>query len=319
MVAKKLAIVLPAYNEEEVIEKTTAQLHQLLAEMIQANKISTNSFILYVDDGSKDNTWALVNALHEQYGNVLGLRFSTNFGHQNALIAGMTHLTDTDVDYVVTIDADLQDDPQAIVAMVDLANQGKDIVFGVRNDRTSDTFFKRFTAQSFYKVMSALGVNSIPNHADFRLLNQKVLHAFSAYQEREMFLRGIFPLIGFNEAKVYYARAEREAGETKYPLRKMIKFAATGITSFSISPITFVRNVGLGIFSISILSLIYIFIGWAFGRTTAGWPTLMVSIWMLGGLQLVAIGIIGEYIGKIFLEVKHRPRYIIAEEIGNQV
>lgn len=317
MASKKLAIVLPAYNEEEVIEKTTARLHDLLTEMIQANLVAPSSFIMYVDDGSKDKTWVLINELHEKYGNVQGLRFSTNFGHQNALIAGMTYLTDTDVDYVVTIDADLQDDPQAIVEMVELANSGKDIVYGVRNDRTTDTFFKRFTAQSFYKVMSALGANSIPNHADFRLVNQKVLRAFSEYQEREMFLRGIFPLIGFNEAKVYYARAEREAGETKYPLRKMIKFAATGITSFSISPITFVRNVGLGIFGISILSLIYIFIGWAFGKTSAGWPTLMVSIWMLGGLQLVAIGIIGEYIGKIFLEVKHRPRYIIAEELND--
>ncbi|WP_220729037.1 glycosyltransferase family 2 protein, partial [Leuconostoc holzapfelii] len=162
MAAKKLAIVLPAYNEEEVIEKTTAELHKLLNEMVLSDKISAESFILYVDDGSKDNTWALVNALNEKYGNVFGLRFSANFGHQNALIAGMTHLTDADVDYVVTIDADLQDDPQAIVEMVDLANQGKDIIYGVRNDRTSDTFFKRFTAQSFYKVMSALGVNSIP-------------------------------------------------------------------------------------------------------------------------------------------------------------
>ncbi|MFT9389003.1 MAG: glycosyltransferase family 2 protein [Leuconostoc sp.] len=315
MVAKKLAIVLPAYNEEEVIEKTTSELHNLLDKMILEKQISESSFILYVDDGSKDHTWALVNALNEKYGNVFGLRFSTNFGHQNALIAGLTHLTDTDVDYVVTIDADLQDDPQAIIEMVDLANQGKDIIYGVRNDRTSDTFFKRFTAQSFYKVMSTLGVNSIPNHADFRLVNQKVLRAFSAYHEREMFLRGIFPLIGFNEAKVYYARAEREAGETKYPLRKMIKFATTGITSFSISPITFVRNMGLIIFCVSILFLIYIFIGWALGKTSVGWPTIMVSIWMLGGLQLVAIGIIGEYIGKIFLEVKHRPRYIIAEKI----
>ncbi|MGO2909289.1 MAG: glycosyltransferase family 2 protein [Leuconostoc citreum] len=317
MAAKKLAIVLPAYNEEEVIEKTTARLHGLLLSMIENKKITSDSFIMYVDDGSNDRTWELVNQLRAQYGQVQGIRFSTNFGHQNALIAGMTHLTGTDVDYVVTIDADLQDDPEAIVDMVDLANAGKDIVYGVRNDRTTDTLFKRYTAQGFYKVMSALGVNSIPNHADFRLVNQKVLKAFSAYQEREMFLRGIFPLIGFNEGRVYYARAEREAGETKYPLRKMIQFAATGITSFSISPITFVRNLGIGIFGISILFLIYIFFGWAFGKTSTGWPTLMVSIWMLGGLQLVAIGIIGEYIGKIFMEVKHRPRYIIAEELND--
>ncbi|MDR3242064.1 MAG: glycosyltransferase family 2 protein [Lactobacillaceae bacterium] len=316
MAEKKLAIVLPAYNEEPVIEKTTKILHELLEKMISEQQVSADSFIMYVDDGSKDKTWELVNQLREQYGAVQGLRFSKNFGHQNALIAGMEYLTDTDIDYVVTIDADLQDDPNAIVEMVQLANKGKDIVYGVRNDRTSDTFIKRFTAQSFYKVMSSLGVNSIPNHADFRLVDQKVLRAFGEYQEREMFLRGIFPMIGFNEAKVYYARAEREAGETKYPMRKMIQFAATGITSFSISPITFVRNTGIAIFGFSILFLIYIIVGWAFGGTTAGWPTLMVSIWMLGGLQLVAIGIIGEYIGKIFMEVKHRPRYIIAEKLN---
>jgi len=316
MAEKKLAIVLPAYNEEPVIEKTTKILHELLEKMISEQQVSADSFIMYVDDGSKDKTWELVNQLREQYGAVQGLRFSKNFGHQNALIAGMEYLTDTNIDYVVTIDADLQDDPNAIVEMVQLANEGKDIVYGVRNDRTSDTFIKRFTAQSFYKVMSSLGVNSIPNHADFRLVDQKVLRAFGEYQEREMFLRGIFPMIGFNEAKVYYARAEREAGETKYPMRKMIQFAATGITSFSISPITFVRNTGIAIFGFSILFLIYIIVGWAFGGTTAGWPTLMVSIWMLGGLQLVAIGIIGEYIGKIFMEVKHRPRYIIAEKLN---
>lgn len=314
---KTIAIILPAYNEEEVIVKTTGVLESILAEMQTSKLISDNSFIMYVDDGSKDATWNLVGELANKYGNVRGLKFSHNFGHQNALIAGLHEVTDTDVDYAITIDADLQDDPNAIVEMVKLAdNEDKNIVYGVRNDRTSDTFFKRRTAELFYKTMNWLGVKTIPNHADFRLVDQTVLKAFEEYKEREMFLRGIFPAIGFKSAEVYYARAEREAGETKYPLKKMLEFAANGITSFSIAPITFVRNIGLLMFAVSALIFLYIIVGYFFGKTTLGWPSIIASVWLLGGLQLVAIGLIGEYIGKIFVEVKHRPRYIVQERIG---
>lgn len=315
--AKKLAIILPAYNEEEVIVKTTGVLEGVLEDMTSQNLVSEDSFIMYVDDGSKDRTWELVNQLQMQFGNVRGLKFSHNFGHQNALIAGLHHVTDTDVDYAVTIDADLQDDPKAIIEMVRSASEeGKNVVYGVRNDRTTDTFFKRKTAEMFYKTMNWLGVKTIPNHADFRLVDQKVLKAFEGYEEREMFLRGIFPAIGFDSAEVFYARAEREAGETKYPLKKMLEFAANGITSFSIAPITFVRNLGILMFVVSALMFLYIIVGYFLHKTTLGWPSIIASVWLLGGLQLMAIGLIGEYIGKIFVEVKHRPRYIIQEIVG---
>lgn len=315
--AKKLAIILPAYNEEEVIVKTTGVLEGVLEDMTSQNLVSEDSFIMYVDDGSKDRTWELVNQLQMQFGNVRGLKFSHNFGHQNALIAGLHHVTDTDVDYAVTIDADLQDDPKAIIEMVRSASEeGKNVVYGVRNDRTTDTFFKRKTAEMFYKTMNWLGVKTIPNHADFRLVDQKVLKAFESYEEREMFLRGIFPAIGFDSAEVFYARAEREAGETKYPLKKMLEFAANGITSFSIAPITFVRNLGILMFVVSALMFFYIIVGYFLHKTTLGWPSIIASVWLLGGLQLMAIGLIGEYIGKIFVEVKHRPRYIIQEIVG---
>lgn len=317
--SKKLAIILPAYNEEEVIVKTTGILEDVIAKMKHKGMISETSFILYVDDGSQDKTWELVESLRVQYGNVQGIKFSHNFGHQNALIAGLHYVTNTDVDYAVTIDADLQDDPNAIIRMVELANdENKNVVYGVRNDRTTDTVFKRKTAGLFYKVMNWLGVKTIPNHADFRLVDQKVLRAFENYKEREMFLRGIFPTIGFNSAEVFYARAEREAGVTKYPFKKMLEFAANGITSFSIAPITFVRNLGIGMFLVSAVMFLYIILGYFMHKTTLGWPSIIASIWLLGGLQLVAIGLIGEYIGKIFVEVKHRPRYIIQEVIGDK-
>lgn len=312
---KKLAIILPAYNEEPVIKKTTKVLLDILNRMTDKNMISPDSFIMYVDDGSKDQTWNLTQELHVEDSRVKGIKFSRNFGHQNALIAGMTELTGTDVDYVVTIDADLQDNPESIIEMVELANAGKNIVYGVRNDRTSDSWFKRFSAQSFYKVMNSLGVQTIPNHADFRLVDQKILAVFSQYEERDMFLRGIFPTIGFEAANVYYARAEREAGETKYPLKKMLSFALDGITSFSVRPIEMVRNLGIFMVTISGLFLIYTLGAYFTGHTEAGWPMLMVSVWIIGGLQLLAIGIIGEYISKIFLEIKHRPRYVIAKEL----
>lgn len=309
MMSKKLVIVIPAYNEEPVIEKTTAILLSILYKLINDDKINVESKILYVDDGSKDNTWSMIEKLHEQDGHVVGAKLAHNAGHQNALIAGVEIARDSD--YIVSIDADLQDDPNAIIEMVNQANNGKNVVFGIRNNRDSDTWFKKTTAGAFYKVMNLLGVESIPNHADFRLIDQRVIQAFLSYPEREMFLRGIFPQIGFQQGKVFYARAEREAGETKYPLRKMLSFAMDGITSFSIVPIKMIRNSGLIIAFISFLFMIWAVVGRLFGHTTLGWPSIIISIWLFGGLQLVALGVIGEYIGRIFMEVKHRPRYVL--------
>ncbi|MCT4388564.1 glycosyltransferase [Leuconostoc pseudomesenteroides] len=306
---KKLVIVVPAYNEEAVIEKTTAILLSILYKLIDDNKINAESKILYVDDGSKDKTWALIETLNSQDDHVVGAKLAHNAGHQNALIAGVEIAKDSD--YIVSIDADLQDDPNAIIEMVNQANDGKNVVFGIRNNRDSDTWFKKTTAGAFYKVMNLLGVESIPNHADFRLIDQRVIQAFLSYPEREMFLRGIFPQIGFKQGKVFYARAEREAGETKYPLRKMLSFAMDGITSFSIVPIKMIRNAGLLIAFISFLFMIWAIVGRLFGQTALGWPSIIISIWFFGGLQLVALGVIGEYIGRIFMEVKHRPRYVL--------
>lgn len=306
---KKLVIVVPAYNEEPVIEKTTQKLVAILERLVAKKKISSDSLLLYVDDGSSDNTWKMVIDLHNRNKLVSGIKFAHNAGHQNALIAGIECAKDAD--YIVTIDADLQDDPESIEEMVDQANSGKNIVFGVRNNRDSDTWFKKTSAGFFYKVMGLLGVESIPNHADFRLIDQRVIKAFLQYPEREMFLRGIFPKLGFNQGKVFYARSKREAGETKYPLRKMLTFAMDGITSFSIVPIKMIRNFGFIIAFIGIIYLFYTIVAKMLGYAVAGWPSLIISIWLLGGVQLVALGVVGEYIGRIFTEVKHRPRYIL--------
>lgn len=305
----KLVIVVPAYNEELVIEKTTEKLVDILQRLVDNNKISDEILLLYVDDGSQDNTWEMVTELHKQNKLVTGIKFSHNAGHQNALIAGIECAKDAD--YIITIDADLQDDPDSIEDMVDQANSGKNIVFGVRNNRDSDTWFKKTSAELFYKIMALLGVESIPNHADFRLIDQRVIQAFLQYPEREMFLRGIFPKLGFNQGEVFYARSKREAGETKYPLRKMLTFAMDGITSFSVVPIKMIRNVGFLVAFVGIIYLIYTVIAKVMGHAVAGWPSLIISMWLLGGVQLVALGVVGEYIGRIFTEVKHRPRYTL--------
>ncbi|WP_248719777.1 glycosyltransferase family 2 protein [Convivina intestini] len=309
---KKLTIVVPAYNEEPVIEKTTTVLTNILKKLINENQISANSTLLYVDDGSKDRTWEMIGELHNGNSMITGIKFAHNAGHQNALIAGIE--TAQDSDYIVTIDADLQDSPEAIIEMVHQANEGKDIVFGVRNNRDSDTWFKKNSAGLFYKIMGFLGVEEIPNHADFRLIDKRVTKAFLQYPEREMYLRGIFPQLGFNQGEVYYARTERQAGESKYPLSKMLSLAIDGITSFSVKPIKMIRNVGLLVALIGLLYLAYSVVGKMMGHNITGWTSIVTSIWLLGGFQLIALGIVGEYIGRIFTEVKHRPRYFIEEK-----
>lgn len=312
--SKKLKIIVPCYNEEPVLRNTNKILTRILNDLIKKNAIDEESQILYVDDGSRDKTWEIIEKLQHEDTKISGLKFSGNFGHQNALIAGIE--VSKDSDYIVTIDADLQDNPQSIKEMVAKANEGVDIVYGVRSKRTSDSFFKRFTAKSFYKIMSLLGTKTIPNHADFRLINKRVAKAFLEYPEREMFLRGIFPSMGFKTSKVFYERKPREAGETKYPLRKMISFALNGITSFSTKPIKIVRNIGILFALIGLVYAVYVIVARYTGQVVGGWPSLIVSIWIIGGIQLVAIGIVGEYIGRIFDEVKHRPRYLIDKKLN---
>ncbi|RYL89795.1 glycosyltransferase [Sporolactobacillus sp. THM7-4] len=305
-----MAIVVPCYNEEAVLEETTKELTRIMEQLVQEKKISRNSMILYVDDGSKDSTWAIIERKTMDNPFVQGLKLSRNFGHQGALIAGM-ETADSFADCVITIDADLQDDVQAIYAFIDKYHQGYDLVYGVRNKRETDTFFKRNTALAFYKLMGKMGVHLVPNHADYRLMSKRVLDEFVKYQEENIFIRGIVPLLGFKSAKVYYDRKERFAGESKYPLKKMISFAIDGITSFSIVPIKLVTCIGFFIVMLGALVAAYSLIVWLLNHTISGWTSLMLSIWIIGGMQLIAIGVIGEYIGKIFKETKNRPRYTI--------
>lgn len=307
----KLSLVVPCYNEEEVLEDTTKQLCKLFDQLFEKGKIDEDSYILFVNDGSKDQTWSLISKFNEQEKWVAGLNLAGNVGHQNALYAGLMS-SYKNVDATISIDADLQDDINVIENMIDEFNKGNDIVYGVRNDRTSDSFFKRFTAQSFYKLMTVMGVKSVYNHADFRLMSARAVEQLGHYKERNLFLRGMVPLIGYKTSCVYYARKERMAGESKYPLKKMLSFAFDGITSFSIKPITMVSWVGFIVVFISICAMIYTFIGHFVGNTTvSGWSSLMISIWFLGGVQLLSIGVIGQYIGKTYVEVKERPRYNI--------
>jgi len=310
----KLSIVVPCYNEEEVLHETTKELTKIVRGLIDNQKISKTSKIVYVDDGSKDKTWSLISGFSKEFECVSGVKLSRNFGHQGALLAGVTRASKTS-DAVITIDADLQDDVNAIPEMVDEYIKGAEVVYGVRNNRDTDTAFKRGTAEMFYKFMGYLGVKLVPDSADYRLLSQRACEVLLSYQERNLFLRGIVPLVGFKSAKVYYARKERFAGESKYPLRKMIKFAMDGITSFSIVPIKMIMGLGFFIVLISIALLIYSFVQKLHGNVVSGWSSLMISIWALGGVQLISISVIGEYVGKIFSEVKKRPRFTIEEDI----
>lgn len=303
-----LYIVVPCYNECEVFPSTVKELTNLLINMISDNKVSEKSRVLFVDDGSRDNTWELISNEFSTNNYVCGLKLAGNVGHQNALFAGLMAAKDK-CDITVSIDADLQDDTNSIIEMVDKYYKGFDIVYGVRSSRKKDTFFKRTTAQGFYKFMNKMGVKTVYNHADFRLMSSRAVEQLSNYPERNMFLRGIVPLIGYKTDCVYYERKERMAGESKYPLKKMVSFAFDGITSFSIKPITFIFTLGIIIILCSLIAAIYVLIAYFCGNAAPGWSSIMLSIWFIGGVQLVSVGLIGQYIGKIYVESKHRPRY----------
>ena len=311
---KTLYIVVPCYNEEDVLPETAKRLGEKLSALIQSEKTHKDSKVLFVNDGSIDSTWELIKKLHGDNPVFAGIDLAKNSGHQNALYAGLMVAKDR-ADYVISMDADLQDDIGAVDEMVGKADAGFDIVYGVRSSRERDSFFKRTSALFFYKLMRAMGVDIVYNHADYRLMNKAALHALSGFKEVNLFLRGLVPMIGLNTTTVTYERGKRFAGVSKYPLRKMIKFAIEGVTSLSIKPIRMITVIGLLSFLTSMIMLVYFIYDYFQGGTIAGWASTIVSIWAIGGLQLLAIGIIGEYIGKIYLEVKERPRYVIREEL----
>ena len=313
MVPGKLAIVVPCYNEQEVLPQSLPALQKVLQQLQSQQQISTDSQIVFVDDGSQDQTWSLISQFSQTNANVAGIKLSRNFGHQNALLAGLS--TVSDADFIVTIDSDLQDDPQVIAQMVQQYYAGAEVVYGVRNNRDSDSRFKRTTAEGFYKFMNFLGVKLVPDSADFRLLSQRAAQVLLDYPERNLFLRGLVPLVGFPSAKVYYRRQPRAAGVSKYPLLKMLHFAFDGITSFSVAPIKLIMGLGLVIVAVSLFLLIYTIIQKIRGDVVSGWSSLMISIWGLGGIQLICISVIGEYIAKIFNEVKRRPRFTIEKNL----
>ena len=313
----RLAIVVPCYNEEEVLSLASGALRDVLEDLIHKGKIADDSFILFVNDGSKDRTWELIEKEHADYPvRVKGVKLAGNVGHQFALTAGLIVAKDMS-DVTISIDADLQDDVDVIEEMVDKFHGGCDIVYGVRRERKTDTFFKRTSAQAFYKLMHLMGVKTVYNHADFWLMSGRAVEEFSKYKETNLFLRGMMPLIGYQTDKVYYDRKERAAGESKYPLKKMLALAFNGISSFSVKPISLILGVGLFIIFVSFFMLIYALFSYFSGHVVAGWTSLIVSVWFLGGLQLLAIGMVGLYIGKIYMEVKHRPRYNIEKILSD--
>lgn len=305
-----LYLVIPCYNEEEVLPETSRQLLEIMEDLIQKGKISSRSRIVFVNDGSKDKTWQMITELHEANKLYQGVCLSRNRGHQNALLAGLMTVK-AYCDMTISLDADLQDDVAAIEAMVDKFHEGYEIVYGVRNSRDTDTFFKRFTAEGYYKLMNLLGADIVFNHADYRLMSRLALDGLEDFPEANMFLRGIVPMIGYKSTKVYYARKERFAGESKYPLKKMLAFAWEGITSLSTKPIKLITLLGICSFIMSILIMIYSLVRYFTGETIKGWASIMISLWVIGGLILLSLGIIGEYIGKIYLETKGRPRFIV--------
>lgn len=309
---EKLYLVIPCYNEQEVLHETEHRLTVKLNQMISDGLISDESRMVFVDDGSKDSTWNIIKDMHEKNGLVLGIKSSRNRGHQNTLLAGLMTVKD-ECDMAISMDADLQDDIEVLDEFVKKYYDGCEIVYGVRSARKTDTFFKKFTAEGFYKVMKWMGADIVFNHADYRLMSSRALNELAKYKEVNLFLRGIVPMIGFKTDVVMYERHERFAGESKYPLKKMLAFAMDGITSLSIKPIRFITSLGVILFALSVILLIYFIVGYFLGRTAPGWATIVVSIWGIGGLQLLAIGVIGEYIGKIYMETKERPRYIIEE------
>ncbi|MCR4686838.1 MAG: glycosyltransferase family 2 protein [Lachnospiraceae bacterium] len=306
----RLAIVVPCYNEEEMLPITTPALLGKLDELVAEGLIDDDSYVLYVNDGSKDKTWDVIEAHHTNDNRIKGLKLAGNVGHQFALTAGLITAKDSS-DITISIDADLQDDINVFKDMILKYKEGCDIVYGVRNSRKKDSFFKRTTAQGFYKVMSLMGAKTVYNHADFRLMSKRAVEQFSNYKEINLYLRGIIPLIGYQTDCVYYERLERQKGESKYPLKKMLALAFEGITSFSVKPISLITVLGTIVVILSICAFIYAIISYFFGTVEPGWASLIVSIWFLGGVQLISVGLIGQYIGKIYVEVKHRPRYNI--------
>lgn len=309
-----LVIIVPCYNEEEVLPETTRQLSAVLDELRASGKIGSGK-ILYVDDGSRDRTWEIIRGFSASSPCVCGLKLAHNSGHQQALWAGLEWAAGH-ADAAVSIDADLQDDPHCIAEMVDLWRGGADVVFGIRKERRTDTWFKKTTAQGFYRLMEALGGDIVYNHADFRLMSRRALQALMAYPERNLFLRGMVTALGFRTAKVFYDRRERFAGQSKYPLGKMVSFALDGITSFSVRPLRYIAMLGLLFILISVAVIVYGVAVYCQGNTIPGWTSLLVSVWFIGGAILLALGIMGEYVGKIYKEVKRRPRYFVEEESG---
>lgn len=309
-----LAIVVPCYNEEEVLPETARRLATALEDLRADALVAPDSFILFVDDGSRDRTWELIEALHAAHHDVAGRRLARNAGHQRALLAGLLQAR-TRADCVISIDADLQDDVDAIRRFVEAFRQGYEVVYGVRRSRHTDTVFKRSTANGFYRFMHLMGVDLVSNHADYRLLGRRALDHLAEFEEVNLFLRGLVTLLGFRSTTVEYDRRERYAGESKYPLRKMLGFAVDGVTSFSVTPIRWVTVAGLGFVILSLLAMVYAVVAKLLGDTVPGWSSLIASVWFIGGVQLVALGLIGEYVGKIYVEVKHRPRYIVETDL----
>lgn len=312
-----LSIVIPCYNEEAVLPETQKRIASLLDQLVERRLVSPASFVVFVDDGSKDQTWELISKYHQDNQRMSGVKLSRNRGHQNALMAGLEFAREH-ADVAISVDADLQDDLSVMHTMMEHYLEGSELVFGVRSSRAKDSFFKRFTAQTFYKVMNWLGAKTIYNHADYRLMGKRALQELDRYQEVNLFLRGLVLELGFQTSTVTYERSERFAGESKYPLKKMISFAADGITSFSVKPIRLVTLSGFLIIFISILAAIYALISYFIGGAESGWTSLILSIWFLGGIQLFSLGLIGEYVGKTYIESKRRPRFIIESTLWKQ-
>ena len=305
-------IVVPCYNEEEVLRETARRLREKILSMISAKKISAESKIVFVNDGSKDSTWKIICELHAEDKIFSGINLSRNCGHQNALLAGLMTVKDF-ADAVISMDADLQDDINAVDEMIAKFEEGYDVIYGVRSKRATDTFFKKFTAEGFYKLIKFLGADIVDNHADYRLMSKRALNGLAEFREVNLFLRGLVPMVGFPSTKVYYERAERFAGESKYPLKKMLAFAFEGITSLSIAPIRAITRLGFMISSLSLLVMMWIFYKYFTGGVIVGWSSIVASLWFLGGLVLLSVGIVGEYVGKNYLETKRRPRFIVSE------
>ena len=307
---KVIDLVIPCYNEEEVLKEISSRLYEKMGRLIGNKIVSDESKIVFIDDGSSDKTWSIIEALTKESSMFSGVKLSRNRGHQNALIAGLMTIRDH-CDAIISLDADLQDDINVIDEFIEKYYEDCDVVYGVRSERKTDTAFKRNTAKLFYKLMKGLGVDIVYNHADYRLMSKKALYALGEFKEVNLFLRGIVPLVGFKSDTVIYERKERFAGESKYPLKKMLAFAFEGITSFSVKPIRLVLTIGILMFITSLLSLMYFLVIWLNGKAVAGWTTIVISIWMIGGIQLLCLGIIGEYVGKIYTETKRRPRFIL--------